>query len=706
MTVARSLAQVAVTSVQLLARQNQEDQFTRHQSLVQRILAVLSSCTSIVFCFLAIYGLLAIDPKRFVFRHQLIFFLIFFDLLKACILLLYPSRVLTHYTAYYNDRFCQVVGFFTATAIEGADIAILSFAIHTFLLIFKPQLTVRVKNSERTEGGLYRYRYFVYALSFVIPIVLASLAFIKSNGYDPFVCWCYLPQRPIWYRLVLSWVPRYIIVIIIFLVYGLIYFHVIQEFKTLGGVFKHMHKPAPNLEDKPSFFSAVRYFFTVIKGQALQKLTIPDDQHLTATATRRSNVDPKEGLFRDRIDTKNILGDPEIQLANLENFRKRQKSIEKQMKSIFIYPFAYCFVWLFPFILQCTQFNHEEREGPVYWLNCMGAFMQPLNGFVDALVFFYRERPWEQTVMYNYEKDHEAKMDSLVMNDNESLATSTRFTKPSLSASMGVDLTTYSWWRRVASHLRLPLLRLPTDDNITRFQVKYLNNKLQVIRGTQNELNDNGKETRGTKHDYSNILSGELTEKDFRLTLEKFTFNFGRRSSMSSLTQTSATPHHPGGASTSGSGTVNASDSSSSYGPSESMRRGSALSTSNTAFHPQALSSLTSASFSKPSKSRHMSIVENTDPILEGRRYKSSLNSSPQSNMDVSQKPHQLFSNTAASKTLSLLNSIQQQRKNTSAGLALDPTSPLASNFNARKQKPEEDDDTEMDFLEFLKKGP
>ena len=69
--------------------------------------------------------LFAIDPKRIVFRHQLIFFLLFFDLLKACILLLYPTRILTHSSAYYNHNFCQVVGFFTATAIEGADIAIL-----------------------------------------------------------------------------------------------------------------------------------------------------------------------------------------------------------------------------------------------------------------------------------------------------------------------------------------------------------------------------------------------------------------------------------------------------------------------------------------------------------------------------------------------------------------------------------------------------
>ena len=51
--------------------------------------------------------LFAIDPKRIVFRHQLIFFLLFFDLLKACILLLYPTRILTHSSAYYNHNFVK-----------------------------------------------------------------------------------------------------------------------------------------------------------------------------------------------------------------------------------------------------------------------------------------------------------------------------------------------------------------------------------------------------------------------------------------------------------------------------------------------------------------------------------------------------------------------------------------------------------------------
>lgn len=764
----------ALSMASEFVKREQEDLFTEHGSFVQRVLAVSSSCASIVFCVAAMYMFLAIDPRRLVFRHQLIFFLIFYDLLKACILLLYPSRVLTRYTAYYNDRFCQIVGFFTVTAIEGADIAILSFAVHTFLLIFKPGLTVKVHNSDRTEGGLYRYRFMVYGLSFFIPTIMASLAFCYGKGYYPYVCWCYLPQRPLWSRLVLSWIPRYIIVIIIFAVYGAIYIHVIREFKTLGGVWTTIHKLRlhnglhPNAShEKPSFYSALKYFLATVKDHIFPHFIIPDEEvHKTNSNNNLGNSASKDSKLKGNsnkepkakgstgnihIDTEDIVFDPEIQAANLENFRKRQKIIEKQMKSIFIYPFAYCFVWLFPFILQCTQFNYEQHHKPIYWLNCMGAFMQPFNGFIDTLVFFYREQPWEYTIMKNFEKEHQSKMDNIVMNtsgggapsnDNESDATSARLTKNSISASLGVDINQYPRWRHYLSWLRLPFLKLPTEDNITKFQVKYLNNKIEEIKNIQNDPHRNStkitnRDTAISKHDFSNVLSGDLTEKDFRTTFEGFSLNFGndRRSSLSSLTQIGEKnqKNQPvsGDASNSSNGsTVNGVSSSSSSSKDDQP---------NLMFN--------NINYGKPSapqpaykanKPRHISIADPNEPVIfEGKRYKGqSTNNSPQSNNETSTRPHsQVFANSATANAINLLNSIQQQRKSgggTSTNYN-EPTSPTSPNNNSgsnndtpkrttsmRQQfsgnrndhrnsyasNADTSDDDDMDFLEFLRKGP
>lgn len=86
-------------------------------------------------------------------------------------------------SVYYDLKFCKVVGQCIALSIEGSDIAILSFAIHIALLVFWPKQTIR--RDTNYEGGLFRYRNYVYAISILVPILLASLAFIHDLGYTP-----------------------------------------------------------------------------------------------------------------------------------------------------------------------------------------------------------------------------------------------------------------------------------------------------------------------------------------------------------------------------------------------------------------------------------------------------------------------------------------------------------------------------------------
>lgn len=557
---------------------DQASRFTMSQNRTQRILAVASSCSSITMCLIAMYFFLAIDPRRLVFRHQLINFLILFDLLKAIILLIFPARIIADAQSYFDHRFCQVVGFFTATAIEGADLAILAFAIHTFLLIFKPSLTVKVPATGRVEGGLYQFRYYVYVLSFLIPLVIASLPY-AGKGYISYVSWCYLPQAPVWYRLVLSWVPRYCIMIIILAVYCLIYFHVLREFRTLGGVFTTMHKLRTRtglhpsaLNQKPSFFSALNYFWSSFMDFVLPQFILPQEKTLsprtsTSSSVNTLNMGPTTtSAPRDHpggpLDTELVIGDADIQTANLESFRRRQRVIEKQMKSIFIYPFAYFLIWLFPFILQCTQFSYERIHGPVFWLNVIVSFMQPFNGVVDSLVFFFRERPWQYTVMKHFEREHSGKLDHYVLQSNRDLSSvDTNIRKSSLAVSMHVDVEVYSWWRRFFSALHLPFMHLPTEDNVAKFLKSYINNRMEKRSFPSTEQISGPGSGAGSdpslsnkirldtefsallgKHDFSNILSGG-DDSDFRLNLNRFSFS-GRRTSGGSASHSA---QHSGG---------------------------------------------------------------------------------------------------------------------------------------------------------------
>lgn len=836
------------------------DDFSRHETHVQRILAISSSTTSIVFCVASMYMFFAIDPRRLVFRHQLIFFLLFFDLVKACILLLYPSRVLNSYTAYFSANFCHVVGFFTATAIEGADFAILTFAIHTYLLIFRPSLNVRVGNSRRVEGGLYRYRFYIYGTSFLVPIILASLAFVNDQGYVSFVTWCYLPQRPIWYRMVLSWVPRYIIIATIFTCYSLIYFHVIRQIRTLGGVFTTSAKARRDISDeKPSFYSALKYFFNSVKDNMVPKFTIPENNkkqdnydgdaekrhgnHLDKT---ESNIGPKQSLHshgrkssthqgshsnilssagddvefeydhavidddetmsndRARGKRKNssrrrrsnsthsdiasssssddddqsdedytsdhpndndieegrgdeqgnvannnihsggfggshhVNHETDIHLENLKQFRRRQRIIKKQMKSIFIYPVAYIFLWLFPFILYVTQLNYMNTDGPIYWINCMGAFMQPLNGFVDSLVFFYRETPWKYTAMKKFEKDHADKMDTVLTKHREShshydssISTAAGGPPPppppplalrlrsksvggsqnhshlyaltgsgaymqggqpygpnSLSADLGVDIVRFKKWRRFLNDIHLPLFELPTEGNLLKLQKKYLSKKrikkrqieadnatkqLNSIIGpnsqSQEGVDGQGGVSNGNTHDYSNVLGGGLAENEFR-NLENFSLNFKGESSQKPNSVPSSTP------------SIINKISDSDVNPRTNMqggRRNSAASQSNRSF-----------------RSRQYSIIDPNEPvILENKQYDTPPSTgSPTTPTNIKHHGGHHSPN----------NTLNIKRGNSGSS---SPNKKLSrSTLDTRQSTNSETSEDEMDFLEFLRKGP
>ncbi|CAI4326887.1 ADM_collapsed_G0008880.mRNA.1.CDS.1 [Saccharomyces cerevisiae] len=162
----------------------------------------------------------------------------------------------------------NTLGWFTAFAIEGADMAIMIFAIHFAILIFKPNWKWRNKRSGNMEGGLYKKRSYIWPITALVPAILASLAFINYNklnddsdttiildnnkynfpdsprqgGYKPWSAWCYLPPKPYWYKIVLSWGPRYFIIIFIFAVYLSIYIFITSESKRIKaqiGDFNH-----------------------------------------------------------------------------------------------------------------------------------------------------------------------------------------------------------------------------------------------------------------------------------------------------------------------------------------------------------------------------------------------------------------------------------------------------------------------------------
>ena len=90
-------------------------------------------------------------------------------------------------------------------------------------------------NSFLGHDGLYRIRKWIFAAWILLPTLAASLAFAAGGApYQAAGAFCALPLRPYWYRLALSWVPRYLIWIFVMFVAIRIYLHVGKEFKVFG----------------------------------------------------------------------------------------------------------------------------------------------------------------------------------------------------------------------------------------------------------------------------------------------------------------------------------------------------------------------------------------------------------------------------------------------------------------------------------------
>lgn len=101
-------------------------------------------------------------------------------------------------------------------------------AIHTALSIFQPAPTAGV-------GGLYPYRHVAFVIWIAFPVLMASLAFVNPKvAYTTGGSSCYLPAKPIWYSLALSWIPRYIIFLVILGIYASIYFYVHKKLDGFG----------------------------------------------------------------------------------------------------------------------------------------------------------------------------------------------------------------------------------------------------------------------------------------------------------------------------------------------------------------------------------------------------------------------------------------------------------------------------------------
>ncbi|TDZ15638.1 G protein-coupled receptor GPR1 [Colletotrichum orbiculare MAFF 240422] len=200
------------------------DGITEHQWTIIQSTSLAVASLSFASVTLAFYWF---SRMRRSFRHDLIMLLMSSDMLKSLWFIIFPIADFRSGPIASDSSFCQASGFFLSVGIEASDIAVVLIALHTAIYIFRPRHSGR-------QSGLYPHRRTAFGIFILVPLLMASLAFINWPGYANNGEFCYLPVRPEWTRLALSWVPRYMILLTIVALYAYIYIYVTLRMRRFG----------------------------------------------------------------------------------------------------------------------------------------------------------------------------------------------------------------------------------------------------------------------------------------------------------------------------------------------------------------------------------------------------------------------------------------------------------------------------------------
>ncbi|CAN6670506.1 hypothetical protein TRVA0_043S00430 [Trichomonascus vanleenenianus] len=367
-------------------------QYTGTQGHALRIITIISCLFSIVAIATVLWWWIAHGQHGYHYRHLLIWALLAFDFGKAVVMIVYPIKYLQSDIALdkvQHSVFCDVIGFLTAMFIEGNDIATLSLAVNTALVVFCPRFLSRHKKQMRV---------LLAGLFVVFPIVLAGAALIRK-GYTHFTAWCYIRVFPLWYRIALSWAPRIAIVLAIAIIYIVIYWHVRSQIQNLerslsviiqsGGGSLWPTRPKGRFRAWLAQFPGLAYL-SPFDWRSATVAQLETTAGGTATATVNKFVIPEEDGPRKQRSFDNLQSF--ISSENYLQFQMRRSSIERNVGFLFIYPIVYVLIWIFPFVQEMLHYHYDLNRSSLFWISVIADWMKPFSGFVNAVVFVIKEK--------------------------------------------------------------------------------------------------------------------------------------------------------------------------------------------------------------------------------------------------------------------------------------------------------------------------
>lgn len=122
---------------------------------------------------------------------------------------------------------------------------------------------------------------------------------------------------------------------------------------------------------------------------------------ISTIASWRSSADMPGGVGAPSVNLAPINESPAVggddmdQESGESPLKKRRQAIQRQLRLLFIYPVTYLMIWTIPFIYHSLNYSDYYAAHPIPELALLTVMAVTIAGFVDCVVFGWREKPWQ-----------------------------------------------------------------------------------------------------------------------------------------------------------------------------------------------------------------------------------------------------------------------------------------------------------------------
>ncbi|KAK4213809.1 G protein-coupled glucose receptor regulating Gpa2-domain-containing protein [Rhypophila decipiens] len=117
-------------------------------------------------------------------------------------------------------------------------------------------------------------------------------------------------------------------------------------------------------------------------------LTAKNDVQPTIALPSPPLLPPHRQASPDLVATDTFGGD------DYAGVTKNREKIRRQLRSLIVYPLAYMFIWVFPFVSHVMGYDDTLNPADPKWLLVVSFISLCIQGTVDSLLFAIREQPW------------------------------------------------------------------------------------------------------------------------------------------------------------------------------------------------------------------------------------------------------------------------------------------------------------------------